>query len=219
MAGVTRIGFIGGTGPEGKGLAYRFALAGHEIVIGSRSRERAETAASEIGERVAKAAVRGVENADAARDGELIMLTVPFAAQADTLPALRDALDGKVVVSTGVPLLFEGGRASMAAVPEGSAAEQAQALLPNARVVGAFHNLSAAKLWDEGALLEQDVIVCGDDADAKGEVMALAEQIRGVRAVDGGPLASSRYVEGITALLVAINRRYKARAGVRIVGV
>ena len=219
MAGVTRIGFIGGTGPEGKGLTYRFALAGHEIVIGSRSAERAGAAASEIGERVAEAAVRGVENADAARDGELIVLTVPFAAQADTLPALRDALDGKIVVSTGVPLAFEGGRPSMVAVPEGSAAEQAQALLPNARVVGAFHNLSAAKLWDGDALLEQDVIVCGDDADAKREVMALAEQILGVRAVDGGPLASSRYVEGITALLVAINRRYKARAGVRIVGV
>ena len=219
MAGVTRIGFIGGTGPEGKGLAHRFALAEHEIVIGSRSRERAETAAGEIGERVAKAAVRGVENADAARDGELIVLTVPFAAQADTLPALRDAVDGKIVVSSAVPLSFEGGRASMLAVPEGSAAEQAQALLPNARVVGAFHNLSAAKLWDEDALLEQDVIVCGDDADAKRDVMALAEQIRAVRAVDGGPLASSRYVEGITALLVAINRRYKTLAGVRIVGV
>ena len=219
MAGVTRIGFIGGTGPEGKGLAYRFALAGHEIVIGSRNRERAEAAAGEIGERVAKAAVRGVENADAARDGELIVLTVPFAAQADTLPALRDAVDGKIVVSSAVPLSFEGGRASMLAVPEGSAAEQAQALLPNARVVGAFHNLSAAKLWDEDALLEQDVIVCGDDADAKHDVMALAEQIRAVRAVDGGPLASSRYVEGITVLLVAINRRYKTLAGVRIVGV
>lgn len=227
MAGVTRIGFIGGTGPEGKGLAYRFALAGHEIVIGSRSAERAETAASEIGKRVAKAAVRGSENADAARDGELIVLTVPFAAQADTLPALRDAIGSKIVVSTAVPLSFDpstrlragGGRPSMVAVPEGSAAEQAQALLPSVRVVGAFQNLSAAKLRDEDALLEQDVVVCGDDADAKREVMALAEQIRGARAVDGGPLASSRYVEGITALLVAINRRYKTLAGVRIVGV
>ena len=219
MAGVTRIGFIGGTGPEGKGLAYRFVLAGHEIVIGSRTAERAEAAAGEIGERVVKAAVRGVENADAARDGELIVLTVPFAAQADTLPALRDAVDGKIVVSTAAPLSFEGGRPSMLVVPEGSAAEQAQALLPSARVVGAFHNLGAAKLWDEDALLEQDVVVCGDDADAKREVMALAEQIQGARAVDGGPLASSRYVEGITALLVAINRRYKTLAGVRIVGV
>ena len=116
-------------------------------------------------------------------------------------------------------MAFEGGKASMLSVPEGSAAEQVQALLPSARVVGAFHNLSAKKLSGGGELAEQDVLVCGDDADAKRDVMALAEQIGGVRAVDGGALAGSRYVEGITALLVNINRRYKTLAGVRIVGV
>ena len=213
------LSFIGGTGPEGKGLAYRFALAGHELVIGSRSRERGEAAALEVAERVPNATVRGADNADAAREGTVVVLTVPFAAQADTLPALREALDGKIVVSTAVPLSFEGGKPAMLSVAEGSAAEQAQALLPGARVVGAFQNLGAAKLWEGDASLEQDVIVCADDADAKREVTALAEQIRGVRVVDGGPLASSRYVEGITALLVNINRRYKTLAGVRIVGV
>ena len=213
------VSFIGGTGPEGKGLAYRFALAGHELVIGSRSRERGEASAREIAERVPNATVRGADNADAAREGTVVVLTVPFVAQADTLPALREALDGKIVVSTAVPLSFEGGKPAMLPVAEGSAAEQAQALLPGARVVSAFQNLGAAKLWAGDEPLEHDVIVCADDADAKREISSLAEQIRGVRAVDAGPLASSRYVEGITALLVNINRRYKTLAGVRIVGV
>jgi len=114
--------------------------------------------------------------------------------------------------------VFQGGKPTMLGVLEGSAAEQAQALLPGARVAGAFQNLSAAKLWEGDTPLDQDVIVCADDADAKREVLALAEEIRGVRSVDGGPLASARYVEGITVLLIAINRRYKTLAGVRIVG-
>ncbi len=214
-----KIALIGGTGPEGKGLAYRFALAGHEALIGSRSRERAAEAAREVAAHVPNGAVRGDENAGAAREAELIVLTVPYAAQAATLPALRDAVAGKVVVSTGVPLSFEGGRPALLSAPEGSAAEQAQALLPDGRVVGAFQNLGAAKLWEGDVSLDQDVIVCAGDAEAKRDVMALAEQLRGVRAVDGGPLVSSRYVEGITALLVNINRRYKTLAGVRIVGV
>ncbi|MEX0786106.1 MAG: NADPH-dependent F420 reductase, partial [Dehalococcoidia bacterium] len=157
---MTRIGFIGGTGPEGKGLAYRFALAGHEIVVGSRSAERAGEAAREIAERAPGATLRGAENVDAAREAELVVLTVPFDAQGATLPALADAVRDKVVVSTAVPLSFEGGKPSMPAVPEGSAAEQAQALLPGARVVGAFQNLGAAKLWDGGAPHDQEVNVC-----------------------------------------------------------
>lgn len=216
---MTRIGFIGGTGPEGKGLAYRFAVAGHEVIIGSRSAERGGEAAREIAERTPNASVRGAANLDAAREAEIVVLTVPFAAQADTLPPLADAVAGKAVVSSGVPLSFDGGKPSMPPVPEGSAAQQAQALLPGARVAGAFQNLAAAKLWDGDNPLDQDVIVCADDADAKRDVMALAESIRGARAVDGGPLANARYVEGITVLLIAINRCYKTTAGVRVVGV
>ena len=215
---MTRIGFIGGTGPEGRGLAYRFALAGHEVVIGSRTPKRGADAAKEVAERAGNASVTGAENAVAAREAELVVLTVPFAAQADTLPPLREACEGKIVVSTAVAMLFEGGLASMLAVPEGSAAEQAQALLPGALVVGAFQNLGAAKLWQGDEPLDQDVVVCGDDEGAKRQVSALAEQIRGVRAVDGGPLSNARYVEGITVLLVSINKRYKALAGVRIAG-
>lgn len=219
MATVTALAFIGGTGPEGKGLAYRFALAGHEVVVGSRTLERAEAAAREVGERVPTATVQGLLNADAAREVEVVVLTVPFTAQADTLPALREEIGGKIVVSTGVPVSFDGGRPSMLSVPEGSGAEQAQALLPDARVVAAFQNLGAGKLWEGDVPLEQDIIVCAGDDEAKRQVMALSEEIRGARAVDGGPLASSRYVEGITVLLLAINRRYKTLAGVRVVGV
>ena len=218
MALVTHIAFIGGTGPEGKGLAYRFALAGHQITIGSRKAERAAEAAIEVAEHAAGATVRGVENADAAQNADLIVLTVPHTAQPASLPALNDLVKGKVVVSTGVPMEFAGRRTSIVALPEGSAAEQAQALLPDARVIGAFQNLGAAKLWKDGSALDQDVIVCGDDDDAKQTVMTLSEEIAGIRAVDGGVLANARYVEGITALLVSVNRNYKKTTGVRIAG-
>ncbi|MCI0855057.1 MAG: NADPH-dependent F420 reductase, partial [Chloroflexi bacterium] len=153
-----------------------------------------------------------------AQNADLIVLTVPHTAQPASLPALNDLVKGKVVVSTGVPMEFAGGRASIVALPEGSAAEQAQALLPDARVIGAFQNLGAAKLWKDGSSLDQDVIVCGDEDEAKQTVMKLSEEIAGVRAVDGGVLANARYVEGITALLVSVNRNYKKTTGVRIAG-
>ena len=215
---MTIIGVIGGTGPQGKGLAYRFALKGHEVLIGSRSRERAEEAAAEIATRGPGLNVRGVTNDDAAREGTLIILSIPYEGQAEALPPFAEVVAGKAVVVTDVPLAFEGGKAAMAAVPEGSAAEQAQALLPEARVAGAFQNLGAKKLWEGDKPLDQDVIVCADDKDAKQQVMALAEEIAGVRAIDGGPLANARFVEGITVMLISINRRYKTLAGVRIVG-
>ena len=215
---MTHIAFIGGTGPEGKGLAYRFALAGHEISIGSRKAERAAEAAIEVAEHAPGSTVRGVENADAAQAADLIVLTVPHTAQPASLPALNEHAKGKVVVSTGVPMEFAKGRASIVALPEGSAAEQAQALMPDARVIGAFQNLGAAKLWKDGSALDQDVIVCGDDDDAKQIVSAISEEIAGIRAIDGGVLANARYVEGITALLVSVNRNYKKTTGVRIAG-
>ncbi len=216
---MTTLAFIGGTGPEGKGLAYRFALAGYEVIVGSRTLERAQTAAREVGERVPAATVRGLLNGDAASESAMVVLTVPYGAQADTLPGLRGGIGGKVVVSTAVPVSFDKGRPSMLSVPEGSASQQAQALLPDARVVAAFQNLGAGKLWDGDVPLEQDIIVCADDAEAKKQVMALSEEIRGARAVDGGPLASAHHVEAITVLLLAINRRYKTVAGIRVVGV
>jgi NADPH-dependent F420 reductase len=219
MGGVSTIAFIGGTGPEGKGLAYRLALAGHRVVIGSRRRERAEKAAAEIRSRAPNAQASGALNAEAVRPADVVFITVPFEAQRDTLASLVDDIADKLVVSTTVPLVFEKGRAGTAAVPEGSAAQQAQALLPGATVVGAFQNLSANTLLEAEEPLEMDVVVCADDADAKRAVMALTQQIEGLRAVDGGPLANSRYVEDLTALLLNINRRYKAHSSIRIVGI
>ena len=214
----TTIGFIGGTGEEGMGLAYRFAKAGHACVIGSRSVEKAQGAVAELRGKDTALRLTAATNADAAAAGEIVVVTTPYAAQAGTLPLLAAMLAGKVVVSTVVPMTFEGGRASLLAVPEGSAAQQEQALLPGSTVVAAFQNLSAKKLL-KGGPIEADVVVCADDADAKRRIMELATAIEGVRGIDGGALANAQMVEAITVLLVSINRNYKTQAGVRIAGI
>jgi NADPH-dependent F420 reductase len=211
------IGFIGGTGPEGKGLAARFAQAGMEVIVGSRSADRGEEAASDIRER-AGGNVRGATNAAAAA-AEIVIVTLPYAGQADTLSALKDIIGNRIVVSTVVPMVFSPGKVEMLTLEDGSAAQEMQRLLPDARVVGAFQNLAAKKLFDLDHELDGDVIVCSDDREALREVIWLTEQVRGLRGVNGGPLASSRYVEGITTLLVHINRNYKTETHVKIVGV
>jgi NADPH-dependent F420 reductase len=208
---------IGGTGPEGKGLAARFARAGLEVVIGSRSAERGEAAAVEVRQQ-AGGSVRGADNAAAAQT-EIVLVTLPYAGQAETLSSLRDAIGNRIVVSTVVPMQFAAGKVTMLDLPDGSAAEEAQRLLPEARVVGAFQNLAARKLFDVDRELDGDVVVCSDDKEALREVIWLAEQVPGLRGVNGGPLSCSRYVEGITALLVHINRNYKTESHVKIVGV
>ena len=212
-----RIGFIGGTGEEGMGLAYRFAKAGHACTIGSRAIEKAQTAVAELHEKDAALPLTAATNEDAAA-ADIVIVTTPYTAQAATLPPLAAALAGKIVVSTVVPMAFEAGKASLIAVREGSAAQQEQALLPGAKVVAAFQNLSAKKLLKGGAV-EADVVVCADDAGAKKQIMELASAIEGVRAIDGGALANAQMVEGITVLLVSINRNYKTQAGVRIAGI
>ena len=213
-----RIGFIGGTGEEGMGLAYRFAKAGHACTIGSRALEKAQAAVAELHEKDAPLPLTAATNEDAAAAADLVIVTTPYAAQVATLPPLASTLAGKIVVSTVVPMAFEGGKASLLAVPEGSAAQQEQALLPGAKVVAAFQNLSAKKLL-RGGRLDADVVVCSDDADAKKQIMELATAIEGVRGVDGGALANAQMVEGITVLLVSINRNYKTQAGIRIAGI
>ena len=213
-----KIGFIGGTGEEGMGLAYRFAKAGHACVIGSRSAEKADAAVAELKEKDAALPITAAENAAAAAEADLVIVTTPYSAQAATLPPLAAALAGKVVISTVVPMSFEGGKASLMPVPEGSAAQQEQVLLPGATVVAAFQNLSAKKLL-KGGVIEADVVVCADDPDAKKRVMALAADIEGVRGIDGGALANAQMVEGITVLLVSVNRNYKTQAGIRIAGI
>lgn len=212
------IGFIGGTGEEGMGLAYRFALAGHTCAIGSRAIDKAEAAVAELREKGPSLPFVAATNEDAVAGAEIVIVTTPYAAQAATLPPLADAAAGKIVVSTVVPMLFAEGKASLMPVPEGSAAEQEQALLPRSIIVGAFQNLGARKLL-RGAAMDADVVVCADDAGAKQRIMRLAEDIEGVRGVDGGPLSNSKLVEGVTVLLVAINRNYKINAGIKVVGI
>jgi NADPH-dependent F420 reductase len=212
------IGIIGGTGPEGKGLAARFARAGMTVLIGSRSAERGEDAAEDVRER-AGGDVRGAANADAATAAEIVVVTLPYSGQAETLAALQHDIGNRIVVSTVVPMQFSPGKVEMLRLEDGSAAQEAQRLLPDARVVGAYQNLAARKLFDIEHPLDGDVIVCSDDKDALREIIWLTEQIPGLRGINGGPLAASHYVEGITTLLVHINRNYKTETSVRIVGV
>lgn len=213
------IGFVGGTGPEGRGLALRFAMAGESVAIGSRDAARARDAADSVNALADGLSVGGGLNDEVAERADTVFIAVPYAGHRATLESLRERLDGKIVVDVVAPLAFKRGVASAAAVEEGSAAEQARILLPNSRVVGAFHNLSAEELLEPDAVIDADVVVCADDADAKSEIMKLAETIRAVRAVDGGALANSRYVEQLTALLININRIYKAHSSIKIVGI
>jgi NADPH-dependent F420 reductase len=213
------LAFIGGTGPEGLGLAVRLAAAGHEIVMGSRLPQRAQQAVEKIRARVPGARVMGMVNQEAVRKGDIVFVTIPFAGHSNTLKALAPAIGPKVVVDVVSPLSFEGGRIAAIAVPEGSAAEQAQALLPEAQVVAAFHHLDASRLMRLEQPIEADVLVCADHQEAKKRVMALAEKIEGARALDGGPLANSRYLEEFTVLLLNLNKTYKARTSLKIAGI
>lgn len=214
-----RIGILGGTGPEGKGLAVRWALAGEEVLLGSRDAGRAQQAAQEVLALCPGGKVKGVLNSEAAQQGEIVVVAVPYEGHKETLTALRPALTGKVVVDVVAPLTFHRGRAQAVAVPEGSAAQQAQAVVPEARVVAAFHTLSAHDLLMPPNPIPGDVLVCADDAQAKKTVMALAERIPGVRAVDANGLECARYVEELVALLLNINRVYRgSRSMVKIVG-
>jgi NADPH-dependent F420 reductase len=217
-----RIALVGGTGPEGRGLAARFAIAGHRVVLGSRDEARAAAAATELASTLAEQGRAGVDlsgaaNADAVADAEVVIVVVPYEGHRVTLEALRDRLVGKIVIDSVVPVRFERG-ARPIEVAEGSATEEAAALLPESMVVGAFHNLGAAALMAVDHTVDADVLVTGADVESKRLVCALAEDIEGVRAVDAGPLRFSRFIEGLTVLLIGINGRYKAHTALRITG-
>jgi hypothetical protein len=211
------IAIVGGTGPEGRGLATRFALAGHRVVIGSRQAERGIAAAKELRTSLGRGDLSGDENAAAVVDADIVVVVVPYEAHLSTLEPLKERLAGKLVIDAVVPVYFDRGPRPIE-VPAGSATEEAAALLTESRVVGAFHNLAAGELLDPAVSIDADVLITGADAEAKALVSALAEQITGVRAVDAGPLRLSRFVEGITILLIGINGRYKAHTGVRVTG-
>lgn len=189
------------------------------MVIGSRSRERGLAAAGQVKSLVPEADVRGGDNAFAAREGRILIITVPYEGQKPTLEALREESRGKIVITTVVPLTLTGTGIAIRPVDEGSAAQQAQDLLPEARVAAAFQAVSAVELAALDQPVDADVVVCSDDADATNTVMALAEEIPGVRALDGGALRNARYLEEMTALLLILNRRYKAHSSVRFRGI
>lgn len=217
------VAVVGGTGEEGFGLALRWAAAGRRVLIGSRDEARARSAARRLLELVPDADVEGFENAVAVSGSDVVVVTVPFSGQATIYKALAPHLrDGALVVDGTVPVAASvGGRATRTlGVWEGSAAQQAQALLPKGtRVCAAFHSLAAAALNDVAARLEGDVLVCGHK-DGKDEVRELVEAIPDLRFVDAGPLENARIVEPITALLIGINRRYGTdRSGIAITGI
>ncbi len=217
------IAIVGGTGPEGSGLALRWAQAGEAVVIGSRDGERARAAAAQISEQAGPlGSVEGVENAIAVKMCDIVVLTVPFAGQAELLKQLKPAFrQGTVLIDATVPLAAAvGGRPTrVLGVWEGSAAEQAQEIVgKNVAVAAAFHSLSSSVLKGGGEV-DCDVIVCSDDDRARRIAADLATKIPGVRAIDGGKLENARIVESMTALLITLNIRYKVHeAGWRVTG-
>jgi NADPH-dependent F420 reductase len=221
------VAIIGGTGPQGKGLGYRFARHGHVIVLGSRAAEKAEVVATEVAERLAGLAgagrARGAANADAIAAADVVLLAVPYDGH-DELVALLAAdggLAGKIVISCVNPLAFDkrGAHGRIINGGEGSAAESAAELAPDAIVVGAFHNVAAPALWGEDEFLDEDVIVVGDSVQGKQVAIDLAVSVTGRPGVDGGKLRLARVLEPFTAVLISINRKYKTHSGIRVTGV
>jgi NADPH-dependent F420 reductase len=216
------IPIVGGTGALGAGLARRWARAGVPIAIGSRSAERAEEAAAKLRDAVPGAEVEGLLNEEAAGRAEIVFLTVPFRAQSENLNNLREALrPGQILVDCTVPLAAAvSGKATRSlGVWQGSAAQQAQEMVPEGvTVVAALHTVSAPSLADEDTVLDEDILVCGDRKADKARVAGLIELIPGLRAVNAGPLEMARIVEQLTPLLISVNIRYRAHAGIRVTG-
>jgi NADPH-dependent F420 reductase len=210
---VTRVGILGGTGPQGRGLARRLAMAGHQVVLGSRDADRAASVAADYAE---AGQVSGAANATAAQ-AELVIVAVPYEGHAALLESLVGELAGKIVVSCVNPLGFDKQGPFPLAVEAGSAAQEAQQLLPDSTVIAAFHHVSAVHLDDPAVeTIEGDVLVLGEDRAAVEVVCELAEAIPGARGIYAGRLRNAGQVEALTANLIAINRRYKAHAGLRV---
>lgn len=214
-----RIGIVGGTGREGRGIALRWAAKGHDIVIGSRDAARAQEKAQEIAAELPDGGARitGGSNEEAAAAGEVTVLTVPYAAHAATLAALRAPLAGRILVDITVPL--QPPKVTQVHLPPGtSAALEAQALLdPSTRVVATLHHVSSAHLGDPSHGIDCDVLVCGDDEPSRAVVIALLGDL-GLRGLDAGPLRNAVALESLTPVLLHLNRKYKTNTGIRITG-
>lgn len=218
------VGVLGGTGAQGRGLALRWAAAGLPVVLGSRDAGRAEVAASEVTALVAAAGfagsrVTGADNATCAAQADVVLAAVPWDGHRELLASLAAELAGKIVIDCVNPIGFGKTGPFPLDVVEGSAAQQAQSVLPHSRVIGAFHNVSAVVLADlSQAEVDTDVLVMGEEREDTNLVQALADAIPGVRGLFGGRLANCGQVEKLTANLIAINRRHKTHAGIRITG-
>lgn len=212
------VGILGGTGEQGRGLAYRFARAGTRVVIGSRSAERGADVAAQIAALPGvQAEIVGTSNPEAAQRADVVIVAVPWEGHAETVASVREPLHGKIVVDCVNPLGFDAKGPYALRVPEGSAAEQTESLLPESRVCAAFHHVSAIVLSDPSvSTVDLDVLVLGEDRDAIAVVIALAGKIEGMRGVYAGRLRNAGQVEALTANIIAINRRYKSHVGLRI---
>jgi 8-hydroxy-5-deazaflavin:NADPH oxidoreductase len=216
------VAVMGGTGPQGKGLGYRFARHGHSVVVGSRAAEKAEAVAEEIRERLGgmelAGEVTGAANADACLRADVVVLAVPYDGHDELVAALP--LAGKTVISCVNPIAFDkrGAHGRVIDAGEGSAAESAQRLASDATVVGAFHNVSAVLLWDQDDYLDEDILVVGDVVEAKEIAVDLARCVVGRAGIDAGKLRLARQLEPFTAVLISINRKYKVQSGLAIGG-
>jgi NADPH-dependent F420 reductase len=216
---VMTLAVLGGTGKEGEGLVLRWADSGYRVLIGSRDAAKAEAKAQALNDVLGEDVIRGLSNVEAAAAADVVVLTVPYAGHAAVLEAIQEVVQGKIVVDVTVPLLPPNIRAVY--IPDGLAASlEAQDFLGEyVRVVAAFQNVGAAHLKDLKHPVNCDVLVCGDDADAKANVQQLIEAIDGLRSIDAGPLANAVAVEALTPVLLYINKRYKiSGAGIRITG-
>jgi len=216
---ILTIAVLGGTGKEGSGLAMRWALNGYKVIIGSRDATRAQQRAAELNEQLGGDYLSGMENAEAAKTANLVVLSVPYSAHKTTLVGVKDALTGKILVDLTVPL--QPPKVRQVHLPEGKAAAlEAQSLLgAGVKVIAAFQNISAEHLGDPNHYIDSDVFVCGDDAEAKSSVMKLVEATA-MRAIDAGPLVNAIAVESLTPVLLSINKTYGIKgAGIRITGI
>jgi len=212
------VSILGGTGEQGPGMALRWARAGVDIIIGSRQQARAETVAAELNQELGQTRIRGMANAEAAAAADVVALTVPFSAHRSTLESVQGQLQGKVLIDVCVPLDPENPR-KMLMPPAGSATEEAQELLGSSvKVVAAFQNVSAHELRELDHAIDCDVLICGNDREARQTVMGLVEQM-GMHPIDAGLAFNARVIESLTALLIGLNIRHKVKgSGVRITG-
>lgn len=214
------VAIVGGTGPQGSGLAVRLALAGEHVMLGSRDAGRAIEKAAELTEKWdLPGKIEGADNEAAISGAETVLLVVPYTGHAELVASLAEALTDKIVVSCVNPLVFDKQGPIGITVEAGSAAEEAAALLPNSKVTGAFHHLSAVNLHRVGTdLSAEDVLVCGDDGIAVEQVRLLAEKVTGGRSIDAGPLRIARHLEPFTAVLISVNKKYKVHSSISLTG-